>query len=260
MRLHDDDRRSCGSCADHPSPRCLVTGAATARSPDGDDGDGDAGELAPLLASFVTMLPVDDAAASTLSDPFDPEVLVATSTRAGALDEAQIDLGEGPAWRAYRSGRPVELHVSRAEDVGSWPFFCSDLAASEVQSVLCVPLVLGTLGVGAVSLYCDAPVVFEREDLHLAKGLAAVLACAIIAQALERAQSGAGAHDAALSRREVHQATGMVFSQTGSSTDEALLMIRAHAFATGTTVREVASRVVARTLDFTPDAASDDGK
>ncbi|KZX22529.1 GAF and ANTAR domain-containing protein [Rathayibacter tanaceti] len=206
------------------------------------------------------MLPVDDAAASTLSDPFDPEVLVATSMRAGALDEAQIDLGEGPPWRAYRSGRPDELNVSRAEDVGAWLFFCSDLAAAGVQSVLCVLLVLGTLGVGAVSLYCDASVVLEPEELRVARGLAAVLARAIIAQALERAQSGGGTHDATLSRCEVHQATGMVVSQTGSSIDDALLLIRAHAVATGTTVREVASRVVARTLDFTPDAASDDGK
>jgi hypothetical protein len=43
----------------------------------------------------------------------------------------------------------------------------------------------------------------------------------------------------------------MVLAQTGTSATDALLLLRAHAFAQGRTVREVARDVVARTLDFT---------
>jgi hypothetical protein len=55
-----------------------------------------------------------------------------------------------------------------------------------------------------------------------------------------------------LSRREVHQATGMVLAQTGRSATDALLLMRAHAFSQGRTVRDVALDVVSRRLDFTP--------
>jgi AmiR/NasT family two-component response regulator len=49
---------------------------------------------------------------------------------------------------------------------------------------------------------------------------------------------------------QVHQASGMVTVQAGVSIDEAFLMLRAHAFATGRPVAEVAKDVVERRLRF----------
>jgi AmiR/NasT family two-component response regulator len=49
---------------------------------------------------------------------------------------------------------------------------------------------------------------------------------------------------------QVHQASGMVKVQAGVSIDEALLMLRAHAFATGRPVAGVAKDVVERRLRF----------
>jgi len=43
----------------------------------------------------------------------------------------------------------------------------------------------------------------------------------------------------------------MILAQAGVSATDALLMLRAHAFAQGRSVRDVARDVVARTLDFT---------
>jgi hypothetical protein len=51
-------------------------------------------------------------------------------------------------------------------------------------------------------------------------------------------------------RREVHQASGMVSAQLDITVDDALLVLRGHAFATSTSLREVATDVVARRLDF----------
>jgi AmiR/NasT family two-component response regulator len=45
----------------------------------------------------------------------------------------------------------------------------------------------------------------------------------------------------------------MILAQAGTSARDALLLMRAHAFARGRTVREVARDVVNRTLDFTPE-------
>ena len=49
-------------------------------------------------------------------------------------------------------------------------------------------------------------------------------------------------------RLAVHQAAGMVSVQLGVSIDEAVLRLRAHAFAVDEPVSEVARRVVARQL------------
>ncbi|QHC60367.1 GAF and ANTAR domain-containing protein [Rathayibacter sp. VKM Ac-2760] len=229
----------------------MITEAGSAGGPLGPQG-----ELLSLLSSFVTLLPVEDTAVSALGAPFEIETLAATSSRSARLDEAQIDLGEGPAWDAYRNRRPVAMLIDR--DRASWPFFCASPAAIGVHSVVAVPLAFGPLPIGAVSLYSGALLALDADQLALAESLAALLGRAVVARVVAEAESGAPVRDPALSRREVHQATGMVISQTGSSPEDALLAIRAHAFRTGTTVRAVAAEIVARRLDFSPD--SDDPK
>jgi hypothetical protein len=53
-----------------------------------------------------------------------------------------------------------------------------------------------------------------------------------------------------LGRAEVHQATGMVSVQLGVGVDQALLRLRAHAYAQELPILEVARAVVNRTLRF----------
>jgi len=48
----------------------------------------------------------------------------------------------------------------------------------------------------------------------------------------------------------VHQASGMVSVQAGVPVDDALVILRAHAFARGRTIGSVASDVVGRRLAF----------
>ena len=55
------------------------------------------------------------------------------------------------------------------------------------------------------------------------------------------------------SRREVHQATGMVLAQLDVTADDAILLLRAHAFSSGRSVREIANEVVERRLEFESD-------
>jgi len=51
-------------------------------------------------------------------------------------------------------------------------------------------------------------------------------------------------------RDRVNQATGMVVAQLRIAPEDALALLRAHAFAHGATLVEVAGRVVSRELDF----------
>jgi hypothetical protein len=58
-----------------------------------------------------------------------------------------------------------------------------------------------------------------------------------------------------LHRAAVHQATGMVSVQLGVSMEVALLRLRAHAYASGRPLGEVAQDVVARRLRFDDDVS-----
>ena len=52
-------------------------------------------------------------------------------------------------------------------------------------------------------------------------------------------------------RAQVHQAVGMVVAQLRVSTEDALAILRAHAFAEGTNLDVIAALILERRLDFT---------
>ncbi|WP_246486320.1 ANTAR domain-containing protein [Kribbella qitaiheensis] len=58
---------------------------------------------------------------------------------------------------------------------------------------------------------------------------------------------GAGAWS---SRSRIHQATGMVIAQLRLSADDALAILRAHAYANDTNLADIADQVVGRRLHF----------
>ncbi|QHC61016.1 GAF and ANTAR domain-containing protein [Rathayibacter sp. VKM Ac-2760] len=216
-------------------------------------GDGTSGEeIVWLLESFVRILPGEDAAVSVLGAPFDAQTLAATSHRAATLDEMQIDLGEGPAWDAHRTYRPTELHVDEERNFAAWPVFGLFAEAAGARTVLAVPMLVGTSSIGAVTLYSSASMRLDAQHLQLANRLSGTLAKAVAEQMMSLPADGTLARDSALSRREVHQAVGMVVSQMRLTPADALLMIRAYAFAEGISVRDVAALIITRALDFSP--------
>lgn len=190
---------------------------------------------------------------SVLGVPFDAETVAATSGRAAKLDETQIDLGEGPAWNANRTYRPTEMHIADERHFATWPVFGLSAEAEGVMTVLAVPMLVGTSSIGAVSLYSSTTMRLDAQQLQLAGRLSRVLGQAVVADAMTSVENQTLARDPALSRREVHQATGMVMSQMKSSPADALLMIRAYAFAEEIGVRDVAALIISRTLDFSID-------
>ncbi|PPF69320.1 ANTAR domain-containing protein [Rathayibacter tritici] len=213
----------------------------------------DTEDLAVMLASLITLLPFEEAAASSLGPPFDVETLASSSLRAASLDEAQLDLGEGPAWDAFRSRRPVHASLAETGSDPGWPFLASSFGLAGVCSVLALPLSFGPLRIGAVTLFASDVEHTDDTAVKLAQSIVALMGRAVSSRALAETQSGAGERDGSLARREVHQATGMILSQTGIAPDDALLILRAYAYSHSRTLRDVAADVVARRLDFSPD-------
>jgi hypothetical protein len=202
-----------------------------------------------LCEPFLSVLPVTGASVSILSPG--QSTVDSSDATAAWIDELQFDLGEGPCWDAIRSRRPVlraELGMAAQRD---WPMFTEAILANErgrdVAALYAFPMLLGSVEIGAVDLYSSTSVPLSGSDVADAVELAAVATWQVLRHLLA---------DSALdeptpsSRREVHQATGMVLVQLGVGAQEAELLIRAHAFSTGRSVAEVANDIVERRLDF----------
>lgn len=207
-----------------------------------------------LSEPFLTVLPVTGAAVSVLVGS-GQSTISTTDAVATRLDEIQFDLGEGPCWDAMSSRQPVLSPDFANERSSDWPLFrdqvLSDPIRHDVHALFAFPLYVGSLNIGAVDLYADAPRELEAVEVSRVSKLAELASWQVLRRVI--GDDGIAEDPSPLSRREVHQATGMVLAQLDITSEQAVVLLRAHAFATGRTVREVAIDVVDRRLDFSTD-------
>lgn len=206
-----------------------------------------------LCGPFVGALGVSGAVISTLGDPLGSQTVCASDRVAARIDEIQIDLGEGPCWEAVRTRRPVLETDLRNAGGSGWPGAREALRQLEIGALFALPLFVGPVSVGSVDLYSKAPDRLSPTELEDGAVLASIAARHVLRRALDDLDSlQEGMAGGPFSRREQHQASGMVAAQLQISVDDALVVLRGHAFATGRSVREVAADVVARRMDFQP--------
>ncbi|MCU1406874.1 MAG: Antitermination regulatory protein [Glaciihabitans sp.] len=211
-----------------------------------------------LCDPFLSLLPVTGASVSILAGGLGQSTVCFSDATAARLDELQFDLGEGPCWQALSTNRPVLANDIRLMS-SEWPIFSeairSDESAQGVAAMFAFPLKVGSLGIGAVDLFATTVGELKPTEVADASALANVAAWQVLRrilddQSVEHGGAGDVPPPAYTSRREVHQATGMVLAQLNVSADDAALLLRAHAFASGRSVREVAADIVERRLDF----------
>jgi GAF domain-containing protein len=208
---------------------------------------------ASLCAPFMSVLPVTGVSISVLGGVAGPATVCSSDRQATRLDELQFDLGEGPCWQALASRRPVLTEDIRAPAPSdAWPTLVSALSDERVTSIFAFPLSVGSLGIGAVDLYTVEPSRLAEIDVADATTLASYAAWQVLRRVLDDQESPEDSRMEApeSSRREFHQATGMVLAQMGIAAVDAALLIRAHAYSTGRTVIEVSRDIVDRSLLF----------
>jgi GAF domain/ANTAR domain len=207
-----------------------------------------------IAALCAQTLGIKGAGISMVTNEGNRGVVCATDDTAAQIEDLQFTLGEGPCVDAVRTGAPVIVGDLREPDdlaVDRWPAFLEAASHLGVRAVFAFPLRIGVISVGALDLYRDAPGELASNDLS-----GALLAADAAALALLHLDSGVDDPfaDDASSRTtyqlQVHQATGMVQVQLGVSTEDAFLMLRARAFASGRPLADIATDVVARRLRF----------
>lgn len=212
-----------------------------------------------LCATFRQELPISGVSVSVFPGHAPETSIFASDTIAARLDELQFDLGEGPRWEAVRTRRPVLLPYVKSEGHARWPVFAKALLQLDVAALFVFPLTLGAMDIGAIEFYSTIPGPLSLADHSTALRRTDDAAWKLLRHILAGVPGDVAdplADTSIQSRREVHQATGMVLAQTGMTATDSLLLLRAHAFSHGLTVRDVARNVVSRSLDFTPPASA----
>ncbi len=204
---------------------------------------------ARLCSACLSALPVTGVgvALMTAAGP-SGVILAATDARAQQLEELQFTLGEGPCVEASGGGRPVLEPDLAAAGSPRWPRFGAAVLDAGVHAVFAFPLRVGAIRVGVLDLYRDAPGPLTGSDL--AEALAFADSATVVVLHLQDRGEDAALTGPIDSTAEVHQATGMITIQLGIGLAEALLRLRAHAYASGRTVSSIAADVVSRRMSF----------
>ena len=208
-----------------------------------------------LCAACVGLLDVDAAAISLVFDGTSSGTLGSSGAPARMYDELQFTFGEGPCLDSVAGRTPVLVVDLADPQEARWPAYGPALLAHQIRGVTAIPIVVAGEFVGALDLFRARPGPLLGEDL--AGGVAAAELGGIpvldlqdgdLKAAVADAKSNAWAELNALSRAEVSQATGMVVAQLEIEPAEALVRLRAHAYATGRSATDVARDILDRRL------------
>lgn len=208
----------------------------------------------------VEMLDVDGAALSIVGNDCAQGTFGSSGELSRRLDEYQFTFGEGPCMDSVRLARPVLTPDLDSPLENRWPIFADAVLGEGVRAVFAIPVAVATSYVGALDLFRRTPGPLSDNGLTgglLAAQLAALPLLDLIGagrtQTAEGADTDGWSELAALARVEVYQATGMLMAQLDVGPTEALVRLRAHAFAEGLPVSQVAWRIVERHLTLEVD-------
>ncbi|RII17748.1 hypothetical protein DSC45_12670 [Streptomyces sp. YIM 130001] len=208
--------------------------------------------LAHVCAATISATGVDAVAVTATTAGAQRETLYASSQLALDVEGLTVTLGEGPGVDGYSDGPSLASDLADADCRVRWPVFAPAAVAAGVCALFVLPLQVGGVSVGVMSLYRAEPGPLGRERLADALVLAdTVLALMLDEGAGEHARrDGSWGERGGLQHPEIHQATGMVTVQLGVSASVALVRLRAYAFAHDRRLSDVGKDVVARRLRF----------
>jgi GAF domain-containing protein len=209
-------------------------------------GSYDADQMLHLLTGQVVgVLGVDGAGVSLATGNGD-ELAFATATddRVSAVEDAQVELRQGPCHEAYRSGQLVAVPYLELEE--RWPEYRKVALDHGLRSVAGIPMPVSDVRIGALNLYrCDNHE-WGREELETAQILADMASGYILnVNRLDDERSRAQGLDQALESRDViGQTKGILMARYRLSAGAAFELLRRISQDRNVKLREIAARIV----------------
>jgi ANTAR domain-containing protein len=204
-----------------------------------------------LCQAYLGILGGDGVALTLSYTEPDRVTLCATDDVAARLEDLQDVLGEGPGPAAYQQGHVMVADLRTEHE--RWPMFAD--AARKIPGtavVYAVPVRPWNDGVVGVLTVHQAD--SDLPDLDRAQFLANAIGAAVVKDPPDDSQLMIGPWAA---RSQIHQATGMVVAQLRIGPDDAIALLRAHAFSHNLSLAAVADLITSRRLHFSDDAESE---
>ncbi len=179
-----------------------------------------------------------------------PATVAASDSRSAMIEDLQVTVGEGPCIDAYNSGRPVFAADLAVATRDRWPGYAPAVQECGIRAAFAFPLQIGAARLGALDVYRDEPGALSAETRARALTFADVAMTRLL-DAQQRANEddrAPGLGDALDNRFELYQAQGMVSIQLGVSLHEAMIRIRAYAYAHDRPLGDVADDIIARRI------------
>jgi hypothetical protein len=175
--------------------------------------------------------------------------LCASDEIAEHLESLQEVTGQGPGFEAARTGAIVVADLAEDAD-RRWPMLAQALEATyRPLTVYAIPVhahsALGGVATLHVGLHRSLAESTERVAF-----LANAVGAALVTDAADHPEGHLQSGEGWSCRALVHQATGMVMAQVGATPEDALALLRGHAYALTTDINDVAERIVGRRVNF----------
>jgi len=202
-----------------------------------------------LCGETLTITTVDDATLTvTVGGSF--TVVAASSRRAIMLDEEQFTLGEGPTFENSRGDLPVLAPHLGSGFHPKWPTFNSFARSHGIHACFCFPVRIGDARIGVLTLYREVAEPLSATQYADALILASLTADELIHTSTHTTNEAVSPLAVAgLSNvSEIHQAAGMIAEQFNCSLVDALVRLRAAAYARSEPISLIAKQVLQREL------------
>jgi hypothetical protein len=203
-----------------------------------------------LCEVAVEFLELDGSGIALSSDDNVLTTLCTSDPLAQELMDLEVIVGEGPATHASQHGAIEVPNLLNA--TFRWPLYSPHALDLGVRAVFGFEVRLGAIRFGALNLLRKRSGPLSGTQVSDGYLMASVIARSILSQ-----QAGVTSED--LSGEigvtstldfSVHQAAGMIAIQGSMSVRDALVTLRAHAFASNCQLSELAERVVSRETRF----------
>jgi GAF domain-containing protein len=215
-----------------------------------------------LVMAATEALPVTGVGLVLMTDAGPAGTVAISDGPAATMEELQFILGEGPCVDASTTGRPVLQPDLGSTGPGRWPAFTAGALEAGIRAVFALPLRMGGIRLGVMDLYRDHAGELSAGELAEALSFADAATTLLLQLQAEATVDGSGVATIEVieDRAEVHQATGMVSVQLGCGMTEALVRLRARAYASERPILDLSRDVLdgAVRLDRTYDDGDDD--
>ncbi|YCH06588.1 ANTAR domain-containing protein [Arthrobacter sp. alpha11c] len=203
-------------------------------------------DLATMTATKLTTAGNTIACGVTVIRQKKPIAIADSDALARNLDEIQNSFDDGPCLTALRT-RTI-THVPDVHTEQRWPEYMRVAAATNVGSILALPMELNSTAEAVVNLYSTRTHGFSHDDLLAAERVTATGAKALhLALKISQLRDARDNLTAALqSRTTIDTAVGIIMAQNRCSRDAAFQILASASSHRNIKLREVAVRIIAR--------------